>query len=96
MYNQYYKNRTNNLVGQQQSEAVDFYIPIGAILVELQDRPNNLERIESNNIHIIGSDSNNRISVYAISTILTGSNLKAEQHRDVDWLRVVAGDPCTP
>jgi hypothetical protein len=29
------------------------------------------QRIESNNIHVIGSDSNNRISVYAIEVITT-------------------------
>jgi hypothetical protein len=73
MYNQYYKNKTDDLVRQKFEQGVDFYIPIGAILVELQDCPNNLAGIESNNIHVIGSDSNNRISVYAIE-VLTASD----------------------
>ena len=54
-YNQYYKNKTNDLVGQQQSEVMDFYIPIGAILVELQDCPNNLTGIGSNNVHLLAA-----------------------------------------
>jgi hypothetical protein len=70
MYNQYNKNKTDDLGGQKSEEVGDFYIPIGAILVEL-DCPNNLARIESNNSHIIGPDSNNRISVYAIEVIMT-------------------------
>ena len=52
MYNLYNKNKTNDLVGQQQSEVMDFYIPIGAVLLQLQDCPNNLAGIESNNIHV--------------------------------------------
>jgi hypothetical protein len=69
MYNLYNKNKTDDLVGKSE-EGIDFYIPIGAILVELQDCPNNLAGIESNNIHVIGSDSNNRISVYAIEVLM--------------------------
>jgi hypothetical protein len=33
---------------------------------ELQDCPNNVAGIEPNNIHVIGFDFNDRISVYAI------------------------------
>jgi hypothetical protein len=61
MYNLYNKNRTDDLVGQQQSEVMDFYIPIGAILIEL-DCPNNVTEIESNNGHIIGPDSRTAIT----------------------------------
>jgi hypothetical protein len=58
MYNLYNKNKTDDLKVQQRSEeGVDFYVPIGAILVELQDCPNNLAGIGSNNIHVIGFDS---------------------------------------
>jgi hypothetical protein len=72
MYNLYIKNRTDDLGGKSE-EVMDFYIPIGVILVELQDCPNNLAGIGSNNIHVIGPDSNNRISVYAIE-VLTASD----------------------
>jgi hypothetical protein len=41
MLNQYNKNRKSD-------EGVDFYLPIGAILVELQDCTNKLTGIESN------------------------------------------------
>jgi hypothetical protein len=58
MYNLYNKNRTDDLGGKSE-EGVDFYIPIGAILVELQDCSNKLTGIESNNSHIIGPDSCN-------------------------------------
>jgi hypothetical protein len=53
MYNQYTKNRTDDLGEQMSEEGVDFYIPIGALLVELQDCPNNLTGIESNNVHLL-------------------------------------------
>ena len=68
MYNRYNKNKTDDIGGRKSEEGGNFNIPIGAILVEL-DCPNNLARIESNNSHIIGPDSNNRISVYAIEVI---------------------------
>lgn len=71
MYNLYNKNKTDDLGGRKPEEGMDFYIPIGALLVELQDCPNNLTGIESNNSHIIGPDFNNRISVYAIEVIIT-------------------------
>jgi hypothetical protein len=45
MHNQYTKNRTDDLGEQMSEEGVDFYIPIGALLVELQDCPNNLTGI---------------------------------------------------
>jgi hypothetical protein len=45
MYNLYNKNRTDDLGGKSE-EGVDFYIPIGTILVELQDCPNNLKGID--------------------------------------------------
>lgn len=36
MYNKYKKNRTDDIAGQQKFEyGADFYIPIGAILVNL-------------------------------------------------------------
>jgi hypothetical protein len=70
MNNLYNKNRTDDLGGKSE-EAVDFYTPIGVILVELRDCPNNLAGIESNNIHVTGFDSNNRISVYAIKVLTT-------------------------
>jgi hypothetical protein len=47
MYNLYNKNRTDGLGGKS-DEGVDFYLPIGAILVELQDCSNKLTGIESN------------------------------------------------
>ena len=72
MYSQYYKNRTDDLGGKSE-EGMDFYIPIGAILVELQDCPNKVAGIRSNNIHFIRSDFNDRISVYAIE-VLTASD----------------------
>ena len=40
MYNLYNKNRTDDLGSQKSKEGVDFYLPIGAILVELQDCSN--------------------------------------------------------
>ncbi|MGA9155012.1 MAG: hypothetical protein WBZ36_30885 [Candidatus Nitrosopolaris sp.] len=52
MYNLYNKNKTDDL-GEKSEEGVDFYIPIGAILVELQDCPNNMSGIESNNVHLL-------------------------------------------
>jgi hypothetical protein len=70
MYNLYNKNKTNDLVGR---EGTNFYIPIDAVLVELQDCPNKLAGIGSNNIHVIRSDFNDRISVYAIE-VLTASD----------------------
>jgi len=70
MYNLYNKNKTDDIVGKS-GEGIDFYIPIGAILVELQDCPNNLARIESNKSHIIGFHSNRRVGVYAIQVIPT-------------------------
>jgi hypothetical protein len=73
MYNLYNKNKTDDLGERKPEEGIDFYIPIGSLLVELQDCPNNLAGIESNNIHVIGSDSNNRIIVYAIE-VLTASD----------------------
>lgn len=48
MYNQYIKNKTDDLGRQRFEQRVDFYLPIGAILIELQDCPNNLTGIESN------------------------------------------------
>jgi hypothetical protein len=54
MYNLYNKKETDNLGGKSE-EGVDFYIPIGALLVELQDCPNNLAG--SDDIHVIGPDS---------------------------------------
>ena len=69
MYNLYNKNKTNDLVGQK---ATNFYIPIDAV-VSFQDCPNKLAGIGSNNIHVIGSDFNDRISVYAIE-VLTPSD----------------------
>jgi hypothetical protein len=53
MYNLYNKNKTDDLVGR---EGTNFYIPIDAVLVELQDCPNKLAGIGSNNIRVIGSD----------------------------------------
>jgi hypothetical protein len=47
MYNLYNKNRTDGL-GEKSKEGVEFYLPIGAILVELQDCPDNRAGIESN------------------------------------------------
>jgi hypothetical protein len=47
MYNPYSKNKTDGLGGKS-DEDVDFYVPIGAILVELQDCSNKLKGIESN------------------------------------------------
>jgi len=70
MYNLYNKNRTDDLGGKS-DEGVDSYLPIGAILVELQDCSNKLTGIESNSCRIIGSDSNNRFSVYAIEVLTT-------------------------
>jgi hypothetical protein len=70
MYNGYNKNKTNDLVGR---EGTNFYIPIDAVLVELQDCPNKLAGIGSNNIRVIGSDFNDRISGYAIE-VLTASD----------------------
>jgi hypothetical protein len=46
MYNLYNKNETDGLRGKS-NEGVDFYLPIGAILVELQDCSNNITGIES-------------------------------------------------
>jgi len=56
MYNLYNKNKTDNLGGKSE-EGVDFYIPIGALLVELQDCLNDLTGRESDNSHVIGPDS---------------------------------------
>jgi hypothetical protein len=70
MYNLYDKNKTNDLVGR---EGTNFYIPIDAVLVELQDCPNKLAGIGSNNIRVIGSDFNDRISGYRIE-VLTASD----------------------
>jgi hypothetical protein len=67
MYNLYNKNKTNDLGGQG---GTNFYIPIDAILF---DCPNHLAGIGSNNIHVIRSDFNDRISVYAIE-VLTASD----------------------
>jgi hypothetical protein len=50
MYNLYNKNRTDDLGRQKFEQGVDFYLPIGAILVELQDCSNKLTGIESNTI----------------------------------------------
>jgi hypothetical protein len=47
MYNLYNENKTDDLGGKS-NEGVDFYLPIGAILVELQDCSNKLSGIESN------------------------------------------------
>jgi hypothetical protein len=47
MYNLYIKNRTDDLGRQKSKEDVDFYLPIGAILIELQDC-SNITGIESN------------------------------------------------
>jgi hypothetical protein len=44
-------------LGGKSEEAVDLYIPIGAVLLQLQDCPKNLAGIESNNMHVIGFDS---------------------------------------
>jgi hypothetical protein len=44
MYNLYNKNKIDGLGGK----GVDFYLPIGAILVELQDCSNKLTGIGSN------------------------------------------------
>jgi hypothetical protein len=64
MYNRYNKNKTDDLGGQQKSEeGTDFYIPIGAILVDL-DCPKNIVGIEP-----IGPDFNNRICVCAIEVL---------------------------
>ena len=60
MYNRYNKNKTDDFGGQQKSEeGMDFYIPIGAILVDL-DCPKNIVGIEP-----IGSD------VFAIEVLTT-------------------------
>jgi hypothetical protein len=45
MYNN--KNETDGLGGKC-NYGIDFYLPIGAILVELQDCPNKLTGIKSN------------------------------------------------
>jgi len=70
MYNLYNnKNRTDDLGGQKLEDGIDFYIPVGAILVELQNCPNNLARIESDNIYVTGSDFNDIISVCTIEVL---------------------------
>lgn len=52
-YNLYNKNKIDDLEGQKSDEGIDFYIPIGAILIELPDYPNNMSRIESKNVHLL-------------------------------------------
>ncbi len=46
MYNQYNKNNDDLLTWSKFRQEMNYYIPIGAILVELQDCPNTKEKHE--------------------------------------------------
>ena len=68
MNNLHNKNRTDSDLGGKSEEADDFYIPIGAILVEL-DCPNNLAGIELLMIAVLFDPIPTTESVHAIEVI---------------------------